>query len=210
MKERGMLMNSAMVNAILEGSKTQTRRVIKHKSIPDIKQVGTCYGSKEFDWTVYGARAIQDFSWVDCPYGKVGDQLWVRETFGVFDKDHQIDSKYYYKADTPEGSDSDEIRINYGYKYKPSIHMPRAASRIQLEITDIRVERLNDISEDDCDAECFGGDFPKKVLPSLAHLFDSSMSIKQCFAALWESINGKGSWNQNPWVWVIEFKRIGK
>ena len=80
---------------------------------------------------------------------------------------------------------------------------------IQLEITDIRVERLNDISEDDADSECFAGDFPHRVLPSLAKHFVGSMSLQECFKVLWESINGKGSWRENPWVWVVEFKAVG-
>ena len=197
MKERPILFNADMVNAILNGSKTQTRRVIKN---PDYICDGVSVSS-----LIDQPHVIANYS----PYGKVGDQLWVRETFRLYSKTDEC-ACYEHCGCPPTGTpiyrtDDD----NSETKWKPSIFMNRKYSRIQLEITDIRVERLNDISEDDADSECFAGDFPHRVLPSLAKHFDGSMSLQECFKVLWESINGKGSWRENPWVWVVEFKAVG-
>lgn len=149
-----------------------------------------------------------------CPYGKVGDQLWVRETFGmkvrtVVGTPHE---SLCYRADKDNeicaySASGNEIPV----KWKPSIHMPRWASRINLEITDIRVERLNDISEQDAIAE--GIQKYKGPLRWVRYLDavtgEANFNCaRDAFVSLWESINGAGSWSANPWVWVIEFKRV--
>ena len=152
-----------------------------------------------------------------CPFGQPGDRLWVRETFidlrgtGV---EHRPDpdgplQRYAYAADCRPGSHSDEARKDFGLKYKPSIHMPRAACRILLEITDVRVERLQGISEDQAKAEGV------RLYTDHAELGDwwhvdgietYSADPHKSFELLWPSVGG--NWSANPWVWVVEFKRM--
>lgn len=213
-KERPMLFNGAMVRAVLSGSKTQTRRVIKKQ--PE--------GDRYLDWTCcqplggFGCDIIygNDEPRTHCPYGQVGDQLWVRETFqpifaeGVTDwgdVDYKTGEGY-----APIYPATDKVAEFVGFdgdittRCTPSIHMPRWASRIQLEITGIRVERLNDCSEADAKAEGVKPDneTSKDVMDGLKPQFQ----YKEPYMRLWESINGEGSWSANPWVWVIEFKVI--
>ncbi len=136
-----------------------------------------------------------DRDFVQCPFGTVGDRLWVREAWQAVDADCRVVSgrleqnqypNAFYKADGPNPC-----------KWRPSIHMPRWASRITLEITGVRVERLNDISEADAIAEgCQCAGFP------------ASLTNRGAFAKLWQSINGDDSWAANPWVWVVEFRRV--
>jgi hypothetical protein len=141
---------------------------------------------------------------VSCPYGKVGDKLWVRETFVP---DYFDDHKPAYKADW------NEIAAEYinEPKWKPSIHMPKSAARIWLEIISIKVERLQDITNTDSESE---GIKTKKINGSEVYddynCPDSFPFIfpAQSFKSLWSKINGIESWNANPWVWVIEFKRV--
>lgn len=173
MKERPILFSGEMVRAILDGRKTQTRRVIKPQGEP---------------------YTIEDVDVLKCPYGIPGDRLWVRETFADL-RGMGFGHKWAYRADTPEGSESDRIRIGYGVRWKPSIHMPRWASRITLEITDIRVERVQDITYIDAKAE--GVEYEKGYTDP-----------REAFATLWNSINAKRDygWAMNPWVWIIEFK----
>lgn len=179
MKERPILFSGDMVRAILYGQKTQTRPVIADKILDRFESVDPDdYGEGMPSYETEDGQLIllSDL----CPYGQVGDRLWVRETFTWDD----ISGKFLYKADN-------HYDLPYQSKWKPSIHMPRKASRITLEITDIRIERLQDISEEDAIAEGMNPELPRAK-----------------FRSLWESINGKGSWNLNPWVWVIEFKQI--
>ncbi|TXH90322.1 MAG: hypothetical protein E6Q78_05105 [Rhodoferax sp.] len=176
MKEHPILFSAPMVRAILAGTKTQTRRVVK----PTPEWIGKS-GVLSFNGRVGLPHAI-------CPYGQPGDRLWVREAwngYGPF-KDGM---HYYYRA-TDQNPDST--------KWKPSIHMPRAASRITLEITGVRVERLQDISEADAKAEGYK-EFPGSV---------NQMDPVTWYQALWEQINGPGAWDANPWVWVVKFKRL--
>lgn len=227
MKERPILFSGAMVRALLDGTKTQTRRAMKQQPIADRRFVGGYYipatrltpGQEISVWAPYVHIA--------CPYGQPGDRLWVRETFAKIDGQTQPWIETDYRATYTHG---DRLGDTIGIKkrWTPSIHMPRHASRITLEISSVRVERLQDISEEDADAECFGGRYPGEVLPEL---FPGSpdrwshLSMAQCFGRLWESINpaeiplldddGKkvgvqknpAAWDANPWVWVIEFKR---
>lgn len=189
-----------MVRAILEGRKTMTRRIVKpqphihhweiFKSYKQTVSVldttsGPVYQFN--DWNSEKGLSHDRNIEVKCPYGQVGDILWVRETWTKLK--HEDGLKYHYKSDY-------ETRRN-NITWKPSIHMPKEACRIRLEITNVRVERLKDISEEDAKAE--GVQFNPQA--------PASITNKGSFAKLWQSINGQESWDMNPWVWVIEFKR---
>jgi hypothetical protein len=181
--EHPILFSAPMVNAILEGRKSQTRRIVKRNK---------------------------------CPYGEPGDRLWVRETWAHYQTINSIrrydgasssqvsDGLAGYKADgfdtiedfrehvrAMSGLDLEEVEIN-GNRWRPSIHMPRWASRITLCVTDVGMERLQAIGEYDCEREGVGHAMPQ--------------TGKQRYAELWDSINGKGSWATNPWVWVVAFQ----
>jgi hypothetical protein len=232
-KERPILFSAPMVRAIMEGRKTVTRRAVKGFQIPTEdkaipvgdRQRWSAIGQRDprYGFCVFGsteaecAKELEEYA--PCPYGRRGDRLWVRETFidlhgtGV---EHRADpdgplQRYAYAADYRPGSHSDEARKDFGLKHKPSIHMPRAACRILLEITDVRVERLKDISEEQALAEGvrpypdhaeFGEWYHVEGIETYSA--EPSMS----FELLWSSINGCDSWNANPWVWVVEFKRV--
>ena len=222
MKERPILFSGPMVQAILDGRKTQTRRVVKPQPGP----LDRPYRAPDGFWYVTDSRGGH-FSAIGtrngrCPHGVPGDRLWVRETWGVGNRPcpHSgwIDG-IEYRADCvddcapplhdviPGDVDADSIRTGW----RPSIHMPRWACRLVLEIADIRVERLNDISEADTDAEGFGGEYPDHVMPDVFPPREGGwghLSMPECYRVLWEHINGPGSWDANPWVWVIEFKRV--
>ncbi len=212
MTERGVIFNAEMVRAVLDGSKTQTRRAVKFP-----------FRDKNFGCELSGNELAAEVSAGDyrnCPFGAVGDRLWVRETFmnlkgtGIESTTGQFEG-FAYRADTPTGSYGDMVRKDYGLKWTPSIHMPRWASRITLEITGVRVERLNSISEDDAAAEGVGSavwfagkGVPEEQWTSLGEHGAYRASHINSFATLWESIYGADSWQANPWVWVIEFKRV--
>ena len=172
MSEKPILFSAQMVRAILEGRKTQTRRVIKPQP--------------EADLDPSTVVAAWDTGFIDekCPYGETGDHLWIRENFW---KDKDTGKCLGYCAD-----DEGKYANNKTVKKTPSIHIPRVASRITLEITAIRVERLQDISEEDALAEGI-------------QVWESELPTEQ-FKDLWVSINGEQSWDKNPFVWVIEFK----
>lgn len=220
MKERPILFSSEMVRAILDNRKTQTRRVMKPQpmiNFPDKHSVEIEWmnvRTKKSGGRSFSSQELLDYFWEDicnqrltnevlCPYGRRGDRLWVRETWAYC----PYRNCFFYRADNfPEDK----------FKWKPSIHMIRAASRITLEITGIRVERLQDISEEDAiaegiepvnlpDEETFSHrwkDYHSK------YIVCGFMSPINSFSSLWKSINGKDSWESNPWVWVIEFKQI--
>ena len=190
MTERPILFSAPMVRAILDGNKTQTRRICKPAQffslskvveVPDPQERGQVYNGSHFgdeDGEVQFA----------CPYGGRGDRLWVRESFSPYE--HREGCWYWADGN---------IAAHDCTKPKPSIHMPRWASRITLEITGVRVERLQDISEADAWAEgCEGYDDD----------VTGGKSGYTEYCELWEKINGKGSWDLNPWVWVVEFKRV--
>lgn len=223
MKERGMIFNGEMVRAILDGRKTQTRRPLKWKQTR-FTEIGEREDGSKWPWSE-DAEHVCDF-WHPCPFGAVGDRIWVRETFQgpLFDFDqmeaYQEDSSKFqnpefcvYKADgkpAPEFFDADE---NLHCCWRPSIHMPRWASRILLEITDVRVERLHSISERDAVREGLyqlpaSGRYCLK--PGMQYFGEAIHSAREVYSWLWESIYGAESWNANPWVWVVEFKRIGE
>lgn len=206
MTERPILFSAPMVRALLAGTKTQTRRALKRQPWASCSIEEGLEGESPFIYSALGGdgpgyEVEESRTPCRCPYGQPGDRLWVRETFidlhgtGVEHRDgagHR--QRYAFAADSPPGSYGDEARKEYGLKWKPSIHMPRAASRILLEVISVRVERLQAISEADCMAE--GASVHPSGRP------------QDAFACLWRSINGDGSWVASPWVWVVEFKRV--
>lgn len=208
MKERGMIFNGEMVRAILDGQKTQTRRPIKWKQTR-FTEIGEREDGSKWPWSEDAEHAF-DF-WHPCPFGSVGDRIWVRETFQgpLFDFDlmdsYCKDSTPFeksefcvYKADgvpAPEFYDADDELHSC---WRPSIHMPRWSSRILLEITDVRVERLQSITL---------GDICKEVGCGLYDFRPATYGF-QVWEELWKSIYGAENWQANPWVWVIEFKRV--
>ncbi len=182
MKEKPIIFSTEMVRAILEGRKTQTRRIFSCNWRHDIED-GKAY------------IEMPDGTWPELisPFGKPGDLLWVRETFCIDSRGaHGDDPGYYYKADIPTYEDGPEI---WPDSWKPCIYMPKAAARIWLQITDVKVERLQDISEEDAKKE--------GVRPNFSMTVDF---YTFAFMNLWESIYGDGSWVKNPWLWVISFK----
>lgn len=199
-------MSTEMVKAILEGRKTQTRRLIKPQ--PEYREYGQGWFWKKGKM-VYGLPnqgAIDDRLlgiWQACPYGQVGDRLWVRETWAVQahldnlrPNDISSVALCYYRA----RKQVSPAEVTRG-KWRPSIFMPRWASRITLEITGLRVERLQEISQDDAKSE--------GLLPQLSRNQSGWRTLIDDFAELWDSMNAKrGSpWESNPWVWVIGLKR---
>lgn len=220
MKESPILMSAPMVRAILAGTKTQTRRVVKPHASDDCFVVVNegkgwwPFRSDDGESSVYTDR---NGNWMEeaisCPYGQPGDRLWVRETWQAIDgneRSRRIMTQpnpargwIEYAATVPEGYEPPP-------RWRPSIHMPRWASRITLEVTGVHVERLQDISEADAIAEgCtvnhngyfWGGPHAVSGLKQMA-------TATSAYRDLWEHINGAGSWDANPWVWVVEFRRL--
>lgn len=204
MKEHPILFSQEMVDAILEG-KTQTRRVVKPQ--PFLGDTGTWYPSivpgdkRNHTGLHYGNEAHFRFGMpIDfCPYGREGDRLWVRESWRAMDDIPTSrlapGDQIFYRADYP-------FPVAYGQKWKPSIHMPRWASRITLEIVRVRIERLQEITEQDA--------FAEGVRPSIVGGDLDFLKYRAGFQSLWNSINVKRGygWDINPWVWVIEFRKV--
>ena len=206
MTDRPILFSAPMVRALLSGTKTQTRRVLKQATGPSLS-VGMDDdepGVAALSW-LWGDGPGHDvhetIKRVRCPYGQPGDRLYVRETWQAVngnDRARHIvthpapDRGWIEYAATPRIDEP-------AYKWRPSIHMPRWASRITLEVTGVRVERLHACNEVDAIAE---------GAPWAACGAPQGGSHKAGFAQLWEQINGDGSWDENPWVWVIEFKAV--
>ena len=203
MNARPILFSSAMVRALLDGTKTQTRRIVKDAD----NGVTTCI-EKNDEWPLHAVDKNGAWHPRQCPYGKPGDLLWVRETWAMNSRATDL-AKIYYKAhENRSHTEFHELVSVEGLpkkyqptwpRFKPSIHMPKAFSRITLEITGVRVERLQDISVADASAE---GIFTPEI--GYANLGERAPIIQ--YGALWESINGDGAWAINPWVWVVEFK----
>lgn len=220
MRERPILFSAPMVRAILAGQKTQTRRVVKpqpqyeHRFIGD----GLVLTTRKKDTTT---SIHSPLITAHCPYGQPGDRLWVRETFcPIYPQDpHYHGGKpieYDYAATYKHESRLGDL-IGEKKKWKPSIHMPRTASRILLEITAVRIERLQDISAEDACREGVeswiedGGEVhaPPPGFDGQYPGTDGTIRVspaRVAFCSMWESINGTASWAANPWVWVIEFK----
>lgn len=220
MNERPILFSGAMVRAILDGRKTQTRRVVK-----GVNRLHN--GVHISDWPLSdppvmyeedGLAVFTEQTWVDdntefdvyCPYGKPSDRLWVRETWAALYSDHSAmygpllgrkPSHIAYRGDhaDPNGDGPDNPM-----PWRPSIHMPRWASRITLEVTGVRVERVQDISEADAEAE--GTTLEEDHGDCIAQYNTHRLA----FSFLWDRINAKRGygWDANPWVWVVEFRRV--
>ncbi len=227
MTERGMIFNGEMVRAILDGRKTQTRRPIKWKQTR-FTEIGEREDGSKWPWSEDAEHAC-DF-WHPCPFGAVGDRIWVRETFCTVDDTQYGGGKWVdyratpkFEASHPAGWDCAPNDAE-ALKWRPSIHMPRWASRILLEITDVRVERLNAISEEDAQSEgvhtevwdqtvvarnyAARDEFFQFWSEDMPHYVEMNQLYRSSFTSLWESIYGAENWLANPWVWVIEFKRV--
>ena len=199
-KERGMIFNDEMVRAILEGRKTQTRRPVKNVRADNCLVIRKPTKKRNGVYTHVMDAPEHGL----CPFGNVGDRIWVRETFNAFWLDNDVIQEIKdgvslaselcdYKADYSDSSKPAE-------GWTPSIHMPRWASRILLEITDVRVERLRDMSEADAKAE--------GASPAMYKITPPEAVYRVGFGDIWRGIYGQENWLSNPWVWVIEFKRI--
>ena len=221
MRERPILFSGAMVRAILAGTKTQTRRVMAPQPVfdGDRQQWSRTSSRGVANWT--GDRPLVAALWGlrgECPFGSDGDRLWVREAH-AFEASHAPDEypRVFYAAtgtaryhDGASISPGEEESARYEGRWRPSIHMPRWASRITLEVTEVRVERLTEISEAGAKAEGVEplGDMwrnymsPREPSPTTVDAIGS-------FSSLWDSINGhRLPWASNPWVWVVAFRRV--
>lgn len=212
MKERPILFSAPMVRAILDGRKTQTRRVVKgldgvtHPIVRNEETGEWGWWWTEWRWEGSGLDArhvpyAEHFHALRCPYGAPGDRLYVRETWA-----EPNDQVVIYRANWREDAKArglDNIPPDdSGIRWCPGIHMPRWASRITLEITEVRVERLQDISEADAIAEGMPTD--------AMHYGGAPASAVECFSEIWREINGAGSWDANPWVWVVVLRRVAQ
>jgi hypothetical protein len=239
MKEYPIIFSAPMVRAMLEGRKTMTRRVVKLRNDADVVVTnGRVWKPARVDYDGY----------VDCPYGRPGDRLWVRENWrvgawnendGTVAIDYLADSwsrrEWLNIKNDPDGEkfnrlwiqSTDDAEKVYGRiedfswepgnspcRVRPSIHMPREFARIVLEITDARVERLQDISETDAKAEgvehvVVGSGWRRYCDPDSEEAgVPPCADARSSFASLWAHINGEKSWRENPWVWAISFRRL--
>lgn len=218
MKSSPMLFNGPMVCGLLDDSKTQTRRIVKPRADKDM-------GKRCMLQPHELAGEVNSGNYRNNPYGQPGDQLWVRETWNWFDPDSIPTDRAGPRAIFTGNQGNRSIpwvaayaadgHLPYpGYEgrdhWRPSIHMPRWASRITLEITGVRVERLQDISIEDCKAEgAWGPD--ESIVSEVENYFlcdTLSVNPRLAYQMLWERINGDKSWDANPLVWVVEFKRV--
>ena len=219
LKSRPIIFSAPMVRAILDGRKTQTRRIVKPQPsdhywsrLPGYElQMDGPFLMEGGGMGVRFCHTIQQNPqsdcdpWVGCPFGRPGDRLWVRETGWerpertpeMMRSGADTWARYYYDADGLTENDSSDFK-QWGFKHRSSIFMPRWASRITLEITDVRVERLRNISDEDALAE---GVYPTKTGLYLG-------AARLAYGELWDQINGPGAWGLNPWVWVLTFRRV--
>lgn len=232
MKARPILFSGPMVRALLDDTKSQTRRVAKFKPRNEGLNLGfsglvvghymTGVPKSGFVLCSQGSNGWSDKTWpLHSPYGLSSDRLWVRETFFAYgrwetrfnakkgrDEWHFVDMTiecdriYQYAADAPDVPLAENRGgVLPGWWKRPAIFMPRSASRITLDIGNVRIERLKKCSDQDAEAE--GIAFLRDVPDA-----DETLTPRQLFMCLWDSINGDGAWDANPWVWVVEFKRI--
>lgn len=245
MRERPILFSGPMVRAILDGTKTQTRRVVKLPTASEVEHGGTYFRTGAPDKELFRETRSRSEHLVRCPFGVPGDRLWVREAHREWCPEESPwmvryradgalrvttcdwDEGPHYLSPTEAGCASEETA-----RWRPSIHMPRWASRITLEVTGVRVERLQEITEEDAKAEGVGvaqrATLPDdsrlcrhcglsraehlgqaRVCPQSYGEIYSTNNYRGGFAWLWDEINGKRHpWESNPWVWVVEFRRI--
>ncbi|VVA47957.1 hypothetical protein SERVES_01678 [Serratia ficaria] len=205
MKERPVIFNAEMVRAILDGRKTQTRRPVKFPFFD--KNLGCELAGNEL------AGEVRAGNLSNVPFGRIGDRLWVREAFGMQVRRDGLGGTGEFRVYRASNPDAVKYTTACGksvpVKWTPSIHMPRWACRILLEITAVRVERLSDIRNSDAVAEGvepLRGGYWRHYQPGWTQ---HQISARGSFVTLWKSIYGADSWDANPWVWVIEFKRVG-
>ncbi|MBW5802221.1 hypothetical protein [Halomonas elongata] len=223
MKERPIIFSDEMVRAILDGRKTQTRRAMKPQPVKN----GAFWEWGGAGWSMdHGVVPVVPGHSMSarCPYGQPGDRLWVREAWQgplVSEEDMAADPTwakdlsvyqtpghcaYRASGDSCEFFDAHEDEVVA--RWRPSIHMPRWACRLLLEVTAVRVERLQDIGDSDAAMEGVeeqGYDWVNYRYRDDSHV---ALSARASFSTLWDSINGLGAWNTNPWVWVVEFQRV--
>lgn len=225
MKQRPILMSAPMVRAILAGTKTQTRRAVKRSN-----SLVDGWPATKLIWD----QLSFDGAWVDqgpSPAGNPGpylktpsaveqqvhrvyfryqtiEQLWVREAWHTDTSDLTYARAQHedVMSSSPICYRADPAHHNAGRTWRPSIHMPRWASRITLEVTDVRVERLQDISEGDALAE--GAPPSHHSIDVISRQYGHEDFSRSWYAQLWDQINGAGSWDANPWVWVVCFRRV--
>lgn len=240
MTERPIPFNTPMVQALLDGRKTQTRRLNGLDQINEAPNdwAVMAHNSESPYWNfvhrtktaIHGGGIVS----IKCPYGTPGDRLWVRETFALWREGFDRRGHVIYRADMKDkdGEDFSRPDLMGSSKWYPSIHMKRGYSRLTLEISEIRVQRLQEISEEDAKAEGitrrdplpddYGRNLPcshcgqrksqhvgtvRVCFGSHGEIFNSG-TFKGGFYWLWESINGPGSWAANPWVWCVSFKKV--
>lgn len=233
MKFIPILFSTPMVQAILDGRKTQTRRVVK----PQPNESGISYMKNpplnweqvyKTEWKPWKLETEEgETIALNCPYGNPGDILWVRETYYAYGwwvkngktksgkqkwkfvdfTEIDTEGNYYYEDNKPEKIEKGRAERIMGWYKRPSLFMPKSACRIFLKITNVRVERLQDITEKDAKSE---GIIDRGALGFTSFGIDQSEKATEAFKYLWGKINGEQSWNDNPFVWVIEFERIEK
>jgi hypothetical protein len=221
MKEIPIILTSQEVNSVREGRKTQTRRVVKPQPNrgSELTRMQDGYADG-FIRAVFAQDDEPNAYGIKCQYGQPGDRLWVRETWNVVPvgRPAPLCGTSEIPKSLPDGwgnmykASGDQCTKDVGWR--PSLHMPRWASRITLEITAIRVERLQFISEEDAvkegcsPTERAGGTLYHGAVHPIKGTLKVFPCAKAAFRSVWESIHGPGSWDANPWVWVLEFKRV--
>ncbi len=200
-KEKPILFSGPMVRAILAGRKTMTRRLVRWP-----KWCDPSTAEEDGDRFVAICKSTGCFSEIPPPYA-VGDVLWVRETWADTRGTH-FDKPIYYKADVMPGSDADTARINAGVKWKPSIHMPRWASRLTLRVVEVRKpERVQDIGKDGRKAkDVLAEGISERAIAREREWFHPDDSPAIAFKRVWDHVNSDGAWDRNDWVWPIRFE----
>ena len=223
MKITGILFSAPMVRAILSGAKTQTRRLVKNRHLGKIGPAGS---DTPADWGYFAEGPFFD-GWVvlergvnesagnsqsrlslPCPYGAPGDRLWVRESLRIGRTHPRLDGGEFMVEYAADGAEHPDANWGWMRRVLPSIHMPRGMARIRLEITDVRVERVQAISDADISAEGVTPDAVRELCGLSASIHPEVLTPRDLWRWGWEAINGIESWDANPWVWALTFRRI--